>query len=98
MRGPKSYLSHGMSVLGTWPRETLMVGNAVEKFGGSGRSWFGPFGMKRVRLWRSKLAWCPKRSSIGDHNSYRSPRLMVSLRLTFQSSCAYHAHADFCEE
>ena len=49
-------------------------------------------------LCRSKFACRPNRSSIGDHSSYRSPRLMVSLGLTFQSSCAYHAQADFCDD
>src|SRR5579871_5813612 len=87
-----------MSVLGTWPRDTVTVGNAAAKFGGRGAFWFGPLGMYSVRFCKSKLAWRPKRSSIGDHSSYRRPMLMVNLEFTFQSSCAYHAHALFCDE
>src|SRR5450432_2402835 len=75
-----------------------MLGKAVAKFGGRGRSWFGPLGIKRVKVCKSKLACRPKRSSIGDHNSYRKPRLTVNFEFTFQSSCAYPAHAVLWEE
>src|SRR6266567_1371601 len=54
--------------------------------------------MKRVRLCKSKLAWCPNRSSMGENSSYRRPRLTVNFEFTFQSSCAYHAHDVFWEE
>src|SRR5262249_38278334 len=54
--------------------------------------------MYRVMVCRSKFAWRPKRSPIGDHNSYRRPMFRVSLREIFQSSCAYPAQATFWEE